>query len=175
MAVMKYVLCIAIAFLGGYSPVFATPAKPTIVMNGKVIGGDKSPSMIISDDQKYMFEASKKFMDMDFKGAEALYSRAIDANEGNANAWLQRGVVRRELGDVRGMASDAQRALIITEAAMRQNPNDADLYYQKSLAERLLKRFDVAEQDLRQAMRLSNSRKWETDLKAIALERKMAQ
>ncbi len=176
MTVMKFIMYIALVLAFGFDfgQAVAAPQKNTIIMDGKVINGGQGAVLTIGEEQKLMFEASNKFVAMDYKGAEALYGRVIGMNSTNANAWLQRGVIRRELGDTAGMTSDAKRALLLIDGAIGQTPN-ANLYYQRSLAERLLRQFDAAERDLREAMRLSNSNKWENDLKAIALERKMAQ
>lgn len=144
--------------------------KTKLVLNGA--GGGK---LALGPEQKLMFQATNKFVQLDYKGAETLYTQAIAMNGNNANAYVQRGAVRRELHNTAGMKSDAERAIVLLNANLEQNTNNADLYYQRSLAHRLLKQFDAAEQDLQKAMQIANRAEWETDMKAIALERKMAQ
>lgn len=141
-----------------------------------VISKDKvsAPAIVLPQDQKLMLEAAKKMTDMDYKGAEALYGQALAVNGGNIDAYLQRGLARRDLGNIAGMEADARQAIALVNARLAQAPNDADLYYQRSLGARLLKRFDDAEKDLRAAIRLSSSTKWNNDLKALELERRMA-
>lgn len=122
-----------------------------------------------------MLEAAAKYMKQDHRGAEALYTRAIAVNGNSIEGYLQRGLVRRELNNPKGAMDDAAQARRLIDAALTRNSNDADLYYQRSLAGRVLKDFDVAEQDLNQAIRLGKRGNFDTDFKAIAVERKMAQ
>lgn len=149
--------------------------KNTIIFNGPLGAAQGGAAAEIGPEQKQMFEASAKFVKFDYKGAEAAYTEVLQMNGRNINAYVQRGVVRRELGNKEGTRSDATMALNLIDAALRQEQGNANLYYERSLANRLLKQFDAAEKDLRMAMRLNASANWENDLKAIALERKMAQ
>lgn len=121
-----------------------------------------------------MLAAAGKMSEGKLKEAEILYSQALAANGGNVNAYLQRALARRDLGDTEGMATDARQAVALISARLEQNPGKANLYYQRSLAERLLRQFDAAEKDLRAAIRLSNKSEWTNDLTALELERKMA-
>lgn len=140
-----------------------------VVKNGKTA----RPALTIAPDQKLMLEAAKKMTERDYKQAEALYSKALAANGGNINAYLQRGLARRDLGNLQGMEADARQAITLANAKLAQDTNNANLYYQRSLGERLLRRFDEAEKDLRAAIRLSNKLEWNNDLKALELERRM--
>lgn len=137
-------------------------------------GGD-SAKVQMSQESQWMLEASGKFAEGDYQGAEALYSRVIAAGGADAEAYLHRGLVRREVKNTVGMTADANAAMQILNRELQQKGDSDALYYQRSLANRLLKNFDDAESDLRRAMQLKNRAKYDTDMKAIALERKMAQ
>jgi tetratricopeptide (TPR) repeat protein len=121
-----------------------------------------------------MLDAAAKFMHRDLQGAETLYTRVIGMNNHDANAYIQRGLVRQSMNNPQGMQADASRARELIDAALPQDGNNANLYYQRSLADRMLKDFDVAEQDLNQAQRLGAHQNFENDEKAIAVERKMS-
>lgn len=153
-------------------PVSASAQTQTFVI--KKSGAAAAPALTISQDQKLMLAAAGKMSEGKLKEAEILYSQALAANGGNVNAYLQRALARRDLGDTEGMATDARQAVALISARLEQNPGKANLYYQRSLAERLLRQFDAAEKDLRAAIRLSNKSEWTNDLTALELERKMA-
>lgn len=128
----------------------------------------------IGPEQKLMLEASKKAMERDFRSAEALYSQAIAINPSSVRAYLQRGTVRREMGDVQGSARDAQQAASLAEANLSRDPGKGKWYYFRGSAYRLLRRYDLARADIEQALRLDPDESgWRTDLLAIALEEKM--
>jgi tetratricopeptide (TPR) repeat protein len=128
-----------------------------------------------TEESALMLQGAVKTMKRDFHAAEDIYSRIISMDNNNAEAYVQRGLVRRELKNTQGMEADANRAIVLIDAGLQQNPNDADLYYHRSTAERMLKNFDAAEQDLNQSIHLGKHGNFDTDWKAIALERKMAQ
>lgn len=122
-----------------------------------------------------LLEASKKAMAGDLRGAEVAYSAIIASNPNHIEAYLQRGVMRRELGDATGRALDGQAALTLVDQRLQANPNSAELYRQRSMADRLLKNYPQARTDLRRAMQLDGGNRWQTDLQAITLEEKMGQ
>jgi len=144
-------------------------AQPNVVVNGR------SSAAEMNQTQKLMFEGAKYSMARQFKEADAVYSQIIASDGGNTEAYLQRAVVRRELGDESGKVSDARNAVALASASLQANPRDFNLYYQRSLALRLLKQFDGARRDLNAAMQLGGSVTWQNDLQAIDLEQKMAQ
>jgi Flp pilus assembly protein TadD len=145
----------------------------TSAIPGGVVASSGKPQVVITDDQKLMFDASKQVMARDFTAAEATYTKVLGMNSGNIEAYLQRGIVRRELGNKTGMASDARTAVSLANAQLQVTPRDPNLYYQRAMGLRLLRQFAQAKQDLRTAMQLSGNTNWETDLKAIELEEKM--
>lgn len=135
-----------------------------------VIGG----GLQIGDDQKLMFEAARQVMQHDYQGAQVTYSKAIAINGQNIDAYLQRGIVRRELGDAAGTAFDGNRAVLLANAALQGSTNNPNLYYQRGMGFRLLKNFNQAKQDIRTGMQLGGSQNWQLDLQAIELEQRAA-
>lgn len=130
------------------------------------------PQIQIGADQKILFEAATKMVQRDFKAAEALYGQAIAINNKNIEAYLQRSMTRRELGDDAGMTSDAQTVVTLADAVLQQDPQNAHLHYQRGMGYRLLKQFEAAKNDVTTGMQLSGNSSWQTDLQAIDLERR---
>jgi hypothetical protein len=177
---MQKIAALAFVFIVALAPLAQAQTRTFTIQKNKsgtvVTGGNlaSSSKVIITDDQKLMFEASRQAVARDFRGAEATYSRVIAMNSGNIEAYLQRGVVRRELGDKNGTTSDARTAVALVNAQLQVTPRNPNLYYQRAMGLRLLHQFEQAKQDLRTGMQLGGSSYWETDLKAIDLEQKMA-
>jgi tetratricopeptide (TPR) repeat protein len=156
-----------------------TSTQSFVIKNGKVAGGaaggnSGQAGVTLSDEQKLMFEAPAKIMARDYQGAEAIYTRVLAMNGGNTEAYLQRGIVRRELGNKAGMQSDARAAVTLANTQLQRSGRNAHLYYQRAMGLRLLGRFAEAKRDLQTGMSLSGNQNWQTDLKAIELEEKMA-
>ncbi len=122
-----------------------------------------------------MLAAFQYFVKRDYRRAEKLYSQPIATNQGNIEAYLQRGLTRREMGDAPGAASDGRSAVLLASAALKSDLRDGRLYYQRSMGLRLLRQFDLTAQDMLAAIQLTGKQHWQTDLKAIELERKMMQ
>lgn len=129
--------------------------------------------LVIPPEKQLMLEASKKVAAGDWKGADALYSQAIALNGASIDAYVQRGIVRRELGDTAGRDKDAQAIITLATQALAAQPNTPKLYYQRGTGWRLLKRFPEAKADITRALQLGGKRSWQQDLQAIALEEKM--
>ena len=152
------------------------------IHNGKMVSGTQaagnsssgSSKITINQAQEVIFKAQQSLMKGDYAGAEALYSQAIALDNSNIQAYLHRGVVRRERRDYQGMDADARIALALTNNAIRANPRDPDGYYERSLALRLLYQFDQARKDVLAAMQLGGKPSLKNDLQAIELERKIA-
>src|SRR5579872_2487227 len=70
-------------------------------------------------DQKLMFEAANKVVKHDYKSAEDIYTQAISINPNNIDAYLQRGIVRRELGNAEGTAADGKMAVTLANTSLK--------------------------------------------------------
>ena len=137
----------------------------------------KGGKLVIRQEQQWMLEASKRVIEGDYPAALQLYNQVISSDGGNIQAYVQRGVVRRQMQDENGCQQDATMAVRLSDAAIQQDPNNSKLYYQRGTGYRLLKDFPQARENIEYAIRLSGKARadWETDLKAIALEEKMMQ
>jgi tetratricopeptide (TPR) repeat protein len=160
-------------------PVFFAHAQMTqkiIIRDGKIVAGDKqnSGNVALSEAQQLIFKAQQSLMKGDFASAEALYSEAIARDSSNVQAYLHRGVVRRERHEWRGVDADARMAVTLANGTIQANPRDPDGYYDRSLALRLLQQYDLAKKDVQTAIQLGGKASLRNDLQAIELERKMA-
>lgn len=166
-----------------------TMKQTFVVRDGKLVGssgqGPLSPpggagraavseAPVITPSQQLIFDANKKILQGDYASAEALYNKAIALDGNNASAYLQRGVVRREMKNEPGMRADAQMAIALLNQKLQADNRSAGAYHERSMAYRLLKQFDAAKQDLTLAIQLSGNARWQTDMTALELERKMA-
>lgn len=131
-----------------------------------------APNIQLSNDQKIMLEAANKLVQRDYRSAEGMYTQAIALNGSNIEAYLQRAVARREMGDQNGMAADATTVINLSNSQLQQNPRDPTLYYQRGMGYRLLRQFDQARNDITTGMQIGGKSNWKTDLQAIELERK---
>lgn len=169
---------VALAVLALTFSAFAAEAQTRFIINGMPAGGKGAAGgarIEISQDQKLMLEAAKKVMASDFKGAETLYDQAISINSGNIDAYLQRGIVRRELGDQAGAAADGRKVVEMANRSLTLTPNDATLYHRRGMGLRLMKDFSDAKADISKAIQMSGQLSWKTDLQAVELEEKAFQ
>gem|GEM_PF-2376627 len=168
MTALRYIFLGFIPLVGMISlPAFAQTTQQTFIL-----GGSGASNLQISNDQKIMLEAANKLVQRDYRTAENMYSQAIAVNRVNIEAYLQRAVVRRELGDEAGMATDARSVIGLADNALQQSPNNPTLYYQRGMGYRLLREFDQAKNDIVTGMQIGGKSNWKTDLQAIELERK---
>ncbi|MEH2404209.1 MAG: tetratricopeptide repeat protein [Nostoc sp.] len=72
----------------------------------------------------FYIKANEKYRQKDYRGAITNYSEAIRLNPNYAEAYLNRGYTRSDLGDKQGAIADYNQALQI-------NPKYADAYYQR--------------------------------------------
>jgi len=126
----------------------------------------------IAGDQKLMFDAMQKVMKRDWKGAEMIYTQVLAINGGNVDAYLQRGLMRHELGDEAGQAADGRKAVMLANSGLQANPHDANAYYQRGMGERLLKDYPAAKQDIATAVKMTGNATWQTDLQAVEFDEK---
>ncbi len=160
------------ALMTGAFPAQAQQTK--FIINGAQVTSGGGNSMQISSDQKLMLEAAKKVVNNDYKGAESLYDQAISINGSNIDAYLQRGIVRRELGNDAGAQADGRSVVTMVNSSLQMNPNDASLYHRRGMGLRLLKDFEHARADISKAIQMSGGQmSWKTDLQAIDLEEKV--
>lgn len=134
-----------------------------------VIGGGQ---LQIGPDQQLMFDAAKKVVNRDYHGAETIYNQVIAMNGHNIDAYVQRGIVRREQGNAAGAAADGKAAVTLADASLANNANNPMLYYQRGMGYRLLKNYAQAKQDVATGIKLGGSENWNTDIQAINLEEK---
>lgn len=157
---------------GKMVPIDAAPAAPAAVPAAPppAPGG-----VLIGQEQKLMLDAAQKVVHQDFSGALPLYDQVIALNRFNTSAYLQRSMVKREIGDAAGSRNDAQMAVHLAETALQTDPKNPKLYYQRGMGYRLMKDFAKARENIQYAIQLSGGtrRDWQTDLNSIALEEKM--
>lgn len=118
-------------------------------------------------------EAGKAAMGGDFQTAIRIYDQILSADSSNAEVYVQRSLMYRELGNVSKSMSDAAIALDLLERQFAQGRQKANLYRQRANAKRLLRKFPEAKVDMETAIKMSRSNKWVPDLQAIYLEEKM--
>ncbi|NEP55816.1 MAG: DnaJ domain-containing protein [Symploca sp. SIO2G7] len=131
--------------------------------------------------QDFYVRAAAKALKVDYKGAVADYTQAIELNPRFIEAYLKRGEILYKLGDARGTLRDCNQALSLnpnlvqahyykgraryrlgyTQAAIEaytqainQEPDHAEAYYHRSLAYKDLEERSQAFQDLQQATAL---------------------
>ncbi len=126
--------------------------------------------------QQLMLTAAQAVMKQDYNEALTLYNQAIATDPGNIEAYLQRGVIRRQMKDETGARADGDTALQLADNAIAANPGNAMLYHQRSMANRLRLQFRQAREDAQRAQQLPGANgAWENDVNAIILEEKMHQ
>jgi len=153
-------LCLAVA-----SPALANqaPALPNLVT--------QSPA------QQESFLAAQAVMKHDYATAVQMYNQIIAANPNNIDAYISRGIVKREMKDDAGSITDGQAVLRLTEPGLQQNPNDALLYHQRGMGFRLVRDFGQATDNIQRAIQLSGGANpaWQNDLNALKLEQHIYQ
>ncbi|NET54832.1 MAG: tetratricopeptide repeat protein, partial [Symploca sp. SIO2E6] len=131
--------------------------------------------------QDFYVRAVAKALKIDYRGAVADYTQAIELNPSFIEAYLKRGEILYKLGDARGTLRDCNQALSLnpnlvqahyykgraryrlgyTQAAIEaytqainQEPDYAQAYYHRGLAYKDLEERSQASQDLQQATTL---------------------
>ena len=127
---------------------------------------------VLDQEGLLMLQAMQQAMNGDFKGAEAVYTSILSNNPQSADAYLHRGVLRRELKNTAGAQSDGKALVNLTNAQLQRNPRDPNLYYQRGMAYRLLGRYDQAMKDIESAIRMGGDPDWRSDLRDTMLEEK---
>jgi tetratricopeptide (TPR) repeat protein len=129
--------------------------------------------IVIGDDQRLMFAAMQAAIKKDYKTAEDMYSRMIALNPRDTNAYLQRGIMRRQMGNEAGALADGKSVVILANTSLQADPRAGALYYMRGMGFRLLKDYTQAEKDVQTAITQGGPPEWKTDLRAIELEKKV--
>lgn len=143
-----------------------------VFRGGELAGGNNNDIAATTSTQ--MLGAAQQVMKGDYQSAERSYTEMIEAGQQDANIYIQRATIRRELQDQKGSLSDAQIAAQLASRDIAANPNNSSAYHMRSRALRLLGRFDEASRDLKHAMRLNGRKEWQNDFQAIEMERRLA-
>ncbi|MBW4625037.1 MAG: serine protease [Brasilonema octagenarum HA4186-MV1] len=96
----------------------------------------------------FLIQGVDKYKKQDYKGAIADLTEAIRLSPNYANAYYNRGNIRRELGDKQGAIADYNQAL-------RINPNYTDAYYGRGYVRSDLGDKQGAITDYNQALRIN--------------------
>lgn len=129
----------------------------------------------LAPEQQYMLRAAQYVMAKRFTDAEAIYSQVIASNDHYTDAYIQRSIIRRELGKESASKSDAMIAIKLADMQLQQQQQNAKLYHQRATGYRILRQFAKARDDYNRALSLNNTATWRADLQAMALEEKMGQ
>ncbi len=167
----RFFACIALLWL----PCASAQAEAVRVhINGPLGAGTAGGAPVPSLAQTAMLQAASMVMQQRYAEADALYTQAIAANPNAIDAYLQRSVARREMGNAQGSQADANTAVRLADAQLKANPGNAKLYYQRGTGYRWLKAYPQAQADLERAVQLTRGARWQSDLQALLLEKKMA-
>ncbi len=127
----------------------------------------------IDQTQQEMLRAAQMASNRQFNEAAQVYSMILQQNNRHIPAYIQRSFMMRELDRHADSKRDAGIALQLVDQKLQQKPDNAELYYYRGTAYRLLHQFADAKTNMQHAIRLSGKRRWETDLHSITLEEKM--
>ena len=103
-----------------------------------------NPAPINSDDELAYFNRALSKKDEDPKGAILDFTKALSINPKDANAYSNRGILKRLMKDNTGAISDFSRAIAL-------NPSDAKAYLNRGIAKRSIKDNAGAVLDLEKA------------------------
>ncbi len=126
----------------------------------------------LDEEGMLMISAIQKTMQQDYRGAENDCTRVISINPYNTDAYLQRGVIRRLLGNEQGAYADGQSAYTIASGQLSKNPRNPEAYHQRGMAARLMGNYALAKQELRTSLELGGDPDWKNDLRDTDLEEK---
>lgn len=77
-----------------------------------------------------------------------LYTKVLALNETNVSAYNNRGILKKEIGDIEGAMKDYNKAILL-------NPKDTDVYNNRGILKKLLGDISGAIEDLNKAIELS--------------------
>jgi tetratricopeptide (TPR) repeat protein len=140
-----------------------------------------TPPASMDAEQKFILKASGEGLEaqmallnnnprkaqMHFDRSIGFYDQALALDPKNLRALLDRGMMKDIMRKGAG-TEDVERAITLANELIIDYPDTADLYYLRGSAQRHLKRYDRAEEDLSKAVNLNPGREsWQTDLKAV--------
>src|SRR5262245_10143304 len=108
--------------------------KTTLLLTALIVGYSLALPAAQVD---YLKKGNEERDEGDLKSAIADYSKAIEEDATNAEAYEERGNAKDNLGDATGAMADYDRAIAL-------KPNEADYYYNRGLAKQHKKDFDGA-------------------------------
>lgn len=127
----------------------------------------------LSQESVLSLQASKLAVAGEYQQAIGVYNRLVRLDPNDADHYIQRGLMYRQIKQHQSGASDGKTALALADYYLQKNPSrkrQAKYLWQRAMAHRLMDNYDQAKRDMRQAMRLTGSQRWLPDLQAIELE-----
>lgn len=137
----------------------------------------RAANAAVSDPESVLtLQASQLAVNGEYGRAIGIYSQLIQIDAHDADHYIQRALLYRQIKKQQQSEQDAAMALRIADKKL-QKPSkrkiSAKYYWQRAQANRLLKNFKAAEADLTQAIRLRGDQKYAADMQAIVLESKI--
>ena len=127
----------------------------------------------LSKESTLSIEASKLAVAGEYQRAIRIYTQLIQLDPNDADHYIQRGLIYRQVKQKNSAASDGRIALKLTDYYLQKKPSKkrrAKHMWRRAMANRLLNKFDIAKRDMREAIHLKGSQRWLPDLQAIELE-----
>ena len=104
--------------------------------------------------------------------AIAIYDKILGQEPENIKALKGRGLALAQQKPEAGKA-DFEQVIKLSDAAIAKNKNDAQAYYDRATAHRVMENYAAARQDYQQAIALKPDRSnWPLDLRAMEIEAK---
>ncbi|HEY3857839.1 MAG TPA: tetratricopeptide repeat protein [Verrucomicrobiae bacterium] len=125
------------------------PGYTNSIPNARDGGGNWSvaDNVRLSSESLYAGSAEYKWSKDDLTGALADYTRVIEINPRNGDAWSARAYIKTSQGDALGSIFDCTRALEI-------DPNNYDAYFRRGVARQIRGDYSGAISDYDQVLRL---------------------
>ncbi len=119
--------------------------------NQLVLGDEKEVYATPKESAFYYFiNGIDKYAIEDYRGAIQDYSKAIEINPSNSEAYLNRGLPKHKLGDYRGAIQDYSKSIEI-------NPSISKGYFMRGFAKQYLEDYRGAIQDYDKAIEINPS------------------
>ena len=121
-------------------------------------------------------QASQQAVAGHYQQAIRIYDQLIHMDPRDADHYIQRALLYRQIKNNQQSVADASVALQLAEYRLQKRSSGkraAKYYWQRSQAHRLLHQFSEAEADIRKAIQLRRDQRYLPDLQAIVLESKI--